>query len=49
MPVEYRDLFKFNKELLDDDYNPGQALVNKTKHNSSQGPKVVRFLYLFTF
>jgi hypothetical protein len=30
--VEYRDIFKFNKELLEDDYNPGQALVNKTKH-----------------
>jgi len=40
--VEYRDLFKFNKELLDDDYNPGQALVNKTKHTdaSSKGLEV---------
>lgn len=29
--AEHRDLFKFNKELLDDDYNPGQALVVKAK------------------
>ncbi len=25
------DLFKYSKELLDDDYNHGQALVVKTK------------------
>jgi hypothetical protein len=27
----WRDLFKFNKVLLDDDYNHGQALVGKLK------------------
>lgn len=27
----FGDLFKYNKELLDDDYNAGQALVVKTK------------------
>jgi hypothetical protein len=25
------DLFKYNKELLEDDFNHGQALVIKTK------------------
>ena len=29
------DLFKYSKELLDDDYNPGQQLVIKTKNKSS--------------
>jgi len=27
--VEYRDIFKFNKQLLDDDYNQGKAYVQK--------------------
>lgn len=30
----WADLFKFNKELLDDDYNPGQALLVKAKYRS---------------
>ena len=30
----WADLFKFNKELLEDDYNPGQGLVVKTKYKS---------------
>jgi len=30
----WADLFKFNKELLDDDYNPGQGLVVKSKYKS---------------
>lgn len=25
------DLFKYNKELIEDDYNPGQGIVIKTK------------------
>lgn len=29
------DLFKYNKELLDDDYNHGQALVLKTKSKAA--------------
>jgi hypothetical protein len=29
------DLFKYSKELLDDDYNHGQQLVVKTKNKSS--------------
>lgn len=33
--VDYRDFFKFNKELFEDDYNPGQALVAKTKIGST--------------
>jgi len=31
----FGDLFKFNKELLEDDYNHGQKLVIKTKEKSS--------------
>jgi hypothetical protein len=31
------DLFKFNKELLDDDFNAGQKFVVKTKHKSDDG------------
>lgn len=40
--VEYIDFLKFNRELFEDDYNPGQALVNKTKHTdeSSKGLEV---------
>ncbi len=34
------DLFKVSKELLDDDYNPGQALVAKTKSKSEEGASV---------
>lgn len=29
------DMFKFSKELLDDDYNHDQALVVKTKSKGS--------------
>lgn len=29
------DLFKYSKELLDDDYNHGQQLVVKAKNKSS--------------
>lgn len=29
------DLFKYSKELLDDDYNHGQSVVIKTKNKSS--------------
>lgn len=31
------DLFKYSKELLDDDYNHGQGLVIKTKSRSEEG------------
>ncbi len=36
----FADLFKFNKELLEDDYNPGQALVVKAKNKSADGTTV---------
>jgi hypothetical protein len=39
----WSDLFKFNKELLDDDYNPGQAFVAKTKNKSTDGTTVLLF------
>lgn len=42
----WADLFKFNKELLDDDYNPGQALVAKLKNKSNDGT-TVSFLSIF--
>jgi len=31
------DLFKFNKELLDDDFNAGQKFVIKAKRKSDDG------------
>lgn len=34
------DLFKYSKELLDDDYNHGQALVVKTKSKGDDGVSV---------
>ena len=34
MATNWEDLFKFNTELLTDDYNKGQALVIKTKAKS---------------
>ncbi len=36
------DLFKYSKELLDDDYNHGQALVVKTKSKSDDGVTVIK-------
>jgi hypothetical protein len=33
----YKDLFKYNRELFDDDYNHGQAFVKKLKHKSTDG------------
>ncbi len=35
------DLFKFNKELLDDDYNRDQSLVVKAKTRSLDGTSVI--------
>lgn len=34
------DLFKYNKELLDDDYNHGQAIVAKVKSVGDDGVTV---------
>ena len=34
------DLFKYNKELLEDDFNPGQSLVVKSKTRSIDGTSV---------
>lgn len=31
------DLFKYSKELLDDDYNHGQSIVVKTKNRADDG------------
>mmetsp|Transcript_20000 Transcript_20000/g.14712 ORF Transcript_20000/g.14712 Transcript_20000/m.14712 type:complete len:93 (+) Transcript_20000:23-301(+) len=39
----WTDLFKFNKELLDDDYNPGQRYVAKKKFKSEDGSTEVNF------
>jgi hypothetical protein len=36
------DLFKYNKELLDDDYNHGQSFVLKTKSKGQDGITVSR-------
>ena len=35
------DLFKFNKELLDDDYNRDQSVVVKAKTRSLDGLSVI--------
>lgn len=40
MSVSWEDLFKFNTELLTDDYNKGQALVVKTKAKSDDNVTV---------
>ena len=36
----FGDLFKYSKELLDDDFNAGQQLVMKTKSRSEDGTSV---------
>ena len=33
----WKDFFATNRELFDDDYNHGQALIVKTKKKSSNG------------
>ncbi len=33
----FGDLFKYSKELLEDDFNAGQSLVVKTKSRSDDG------------
>jgi hypothetical protein len=38
--VSWDDLFKFNKTLLEDDYNPGQKLVVKAAQKSDDGKYV---------
>jgi hypothetical protein len=40
MATSWEDLFKFNTELLTDDYNKGQALVVKTKAKSDDNVTV---------
>jgi hypothetical protein len=40
MATTWEDLFKFNTELLTDDYNKGQALVVKTKAKSDDNVTV---------
>ena len=39
--VNWIDFNKFNKELLDDDYNPGQKFVVKAKTTSADGTTVI--------
>jgi hypothetical protein len=43
MATTWEDLFKFNTELLTDDYNKGQALVIKTKAKSEDNVTVSIF------
>lgn len=43
----WTDLFKFNKELLEDDYNPGQSLVVKGKSKSADGTTVLSLAHPF--
>lgn len=38
--VNWIDFNKYNKELLDDDYNAGQKFVAKFKQNSADGSQV---------
>ena len=38
------DLFKFNKTLLDDDFNRDQSLVVKAKTTSIDGSSVITHL-----
>ena len=38
------DLFKFNKELLEDDFNRDQSLVVKNKTKSTDGTSVCCYI-----
>ena len=38
----FADLFKYSKELLEDDFNAGQQLVIKSKSKSDDGTTVSR-------
>ena len=41
MKVEsWGDLFKYNKELMEDDYNHGQGLIIKTKSKATDNVTV---------
>ncbi len=40
MATTWEDLFKFNTELLTDDYNKGSALVIKTKAKADDNATV---------
>ena len=40
--VNWTDFNKFNKELMDDDYNHGQRLVAKVKSSSDDGTSVIK-------
>ena len=47
MKVEnWDDLFKFNNELISDDYNQGQALVIKTKAKATDNVTVSLPLFI---
>ena len=47
MKVEnWDDLFKFNNELISDDYNQGQALVIKTKAKATDNVTVSLTLFI---
>ncbi len=45
MATGWEDLFKFNTELLSDDYNKGQLLVIKTKSKSEDNVTEVSTSY----
>ena len=49
MATSWEDLFKFNTELLTDDYNKGQALVVKTKAKSDDNVTVSIIIILLFF
>lgn len=39
----FGDLFKYNKELFEDDFNPNQKVVIKVKTKSTDGTSVSPF------
>ena len=39
----FGDLFKYNKELFEDDFNPGQKVVIKIKSKSQDSTSVSTF------
>jgi hypothetical protein len=45
----FGDLFKYSKELLEDDFNAGQSIVLKTKSKSQDGLTVRIALFIMTY
>ena len=43
---EFRDLFKWNKQLMEDDYNDGQAYFLKTVHKGGEAVSFSKVIFI---